>query len=1524
MAVRFRPRLWRRRGSGERASGDSSTDALASAESRLIGGEADTKLRNEKSAARVRSLRLWGLVLLAGVTIGALSWLLATAIVEFFDLLYTLNDTLLGAHATARVPFSRVFVASLLMALVQAALVGLAAVLTVNVAPLANGSGVPEIKGFLNGNTIPGFFELRTTVVKILGLLLVVAAGMPVGREGPMAHIGAGIAVALVHLPLIGLHAHADGKKHSDKPRRETGRARGGKPSASSGSGGHHGGAAVAWQDRDEQRAFVTYGGAAGVAAAFKAPIGGVLFMFEEVSSFWSTEATFKSFVSATISTLVLVLLVEAMAGIITYEAFLLFVLNPVTISWTAKDVGPFLLLGVLGGLLSRLYTVLSLKVLRARRTETWRRRKAVKIIDAAVSALVVSLLFHLLPAMSPCISLPAPSASAPAAPPASHSSAATTAHVSFSPTWYVAESANASAAPGHGEGAEGHVVLVQYDCPAGHYNELATLLLRGEEGAVKHLMGDTASTTATGEAITARVFPAGVVAVFLIAYSLLAASISGLAVPSGQFIPQLLYGAALGRLYGMALHAALPEQFAEPSIYAHVGSAACLAGYTHLTISLAVSAAGDHRSIAAAKAVAQLIGVAKVVAQLLGRSYDEVLLAIKKIPFLQDKPTTRTPLLCTSPPAAPSLQHRGGQGSGTTVGSQLRRGVAKAVAQLIGVAKAVAQLLGRSYDEVLLSIKKIPFLQDKPHARHQGLLARHLMDRHVAQLREMETPSLVRAALIGCFSPALMVVDAEGGLKGVVSPAGPTGAVGGGGGSLARLGRMAGLRFSGVMKRVPWTRKARVGTEEGGDARMEEGRRADGMEEAKGEGKDEEEDGEEREEEEEEEEEEEAEEGESHEWETEAQRRVRRERRRGHRYTEELAQALLTCHDDSETGEERRMREMVRREGEERLLDRTLLAMETNARLADQQWAAEDALWAAVPSVHSAPAVAATAGAAAGGAVGGAAGGSAAAGSAAESVQGGSVSGGVKHAFRGLAGSADGSSWQLSSTGSLSPLPPRPPALAATPPPSAPAAARGAAFAAAAAVSDAAFATAASDAASDAWGTATQGVAPFQQQQVAEEGGKDCEVEGGGGETREVGERAEGEVRKDVAGESSRGEERAVVRGGETESSRGAVGAAVGAVVGGGEAEVLLDAPHCNFPSSSAHFLSPHPCPQLNLTYVCVVDSTGQPAGLITRAHLIDAKPVHTSVTTWGHFGLPSFRLSRRFSSSSSRPSVASLTPEATQAARDRAARILAALDPDALAMGDTVQQQAEATERVNLASMLAAMDSVRHLYLQPGPEHDAGRMEGHGEGMNGQEGSGVEGGVNGEEGGMGRERGERERGERRGVREGQRRWAGRVSPRERWRKAVRLVVESLRAQAAAAALAAAARSQRNLALLPAASAGGGVGGAASREASGVAGRGRDGGAVRVKEDGGGGGSEHKGGKGVKGEGMRGQENAGEEGGGPSARHVHWGGEKGMGGRLGLSLRDGGRVSGEEGTEGDVLVVREDAGEREEEGEQE
>ena len=68
-------------------------------------------------------------------------------------------------------------------------LTAFAAALTTK-APAAAGSGIPQVKAELNGVRVPGALSVRTMAVKIIGVTLVVASGLPCGREGPMVQLG--------------------------------------------------------------------------------------------------------------------------------------------------------------------------------------------------------------------------------------------------------------------------------------------------------------------------------------------------------------------------------------------------------------------------------------------------------------------------------------------------------------------------------------------------------------------------------------------------------------------------------------------------------------------------------------------------------------------------------------------------------------------------------------------------------------------------------------------------------------------------------------------------------------------------------------------------------------------------------------------------------------------------------------------------------------------------------------------------------------------------------------------------------------------------------------------------------------------------------------------------------------------------------------------------------------------------------------------------------------------------------------
>ena len=79
----------------------------------------------------------------------------------------------------------------------------IASSLTVYFGPGANGSGIAEIMAMLNGVNYPGYLTYASLVTKIFGVILAISASLCVGKEGPLAHIGAIIAnVVIYEIPI--------------------------------------------------------------------------------------------------------------------------------------------------------------------------------------------------------------------------------------------------------------------------------------------------------------------------------------------------------------------------------------------------------------------------------------------------------------------------------------------------------------------------------------------------------------------------------------------------------------------------------------------------------------------------------------------------------------------------------------------------------------------------------------------------------------------------------------------------------------------------------------------------------------------------------------------------------------------------------------------------------------------------------------------------------------------------------------------------------------------------------------------------------------------------------------------------------------------------------------------------------------------------------------------------------------------------------------------------------------------------
>lgn len=141
---------------------------------------------------------VWLVHLITGLSVGFFAFLLSTCEDNLVEFRKTTVQKLLDHHTTTFVQTFFFYSGIAVM------LVFFACILTIYVGPGANGSGIAELMGVLNGINYPDVIGFRTLFVKMVGTLFAVSGGLCIGKEGPLAHIGANVGVMACYLPIKG------------------------------------------------------------------------------------------------------------------------------------------------------------------------------------------------------------------------------------------------------------------------------------------------------------------------------------------------------------------------------------------------------------------------------------------------------------------------------------------------------------------------------------------------------------------------------------------------------------------------------------------------------------------------------------------------------------------------------------------------------------------------------------------------------------------------------------------------------------------------------------------------------------------------------------------------------------------------------------------------------------------------------------------------------------------------------------------------------------------------------------------------------------------------------------------------------------------------------------------------------------------------------------------------------------------------------------------------------------------------
>lgn len=408
----------------------------------------------------------------------------------------------------------------------------LTAALVQLLAPGAAGSGVSLLMAFLNGNDVTGLLTPGVYVIKLFGTVAARFAGLALGPEAPLIHLGACVSSIVFRAErylLSKTSSHIKVAQHQQHQQQQNHSA--GMSSVAFTNAGH--------------REMVSAGSAAGLAAAFGAPVGGVLFALEEACSVWSRKTAWRCLLCTAAA-------VMTMSQLTSGAILSLSGIYPLSSQQWIRQLPSVIFVALGAGFLGAIFNLLRRYIQRLRAS---RRRHTLRLLEAGfVSVVTVVVMMVASSTVGRCLDLP--------------------------PTW------DKSA-------------VVQYSCPPGQYNDLITAMLGQSSFVIRSILGLGSTTEPINAQAAANnlctlttpcYFSPSSLGILCIIYLLLMVISSGLAVPGGMFMPSILVGGSFGAAVAMTLSQILPPSWdVQPGVYALVGATATLAAVFRSTISLVV-----------------------------------------------------------------------------------------------------------------------------------------------------------------------------------------------------------------------------------------------------------------------------------------------------------------------------------------------------------------------------------------------------------------------------------------------------------------------------------------------------------------------------------------------------------------------------------------------------------------------------------------------------------------------------------------------------------------------------------------------------------------------------------------------------------------------------------------------------------------------------------------------------------------------------------------------------------------------